>query len=81
MGIAGCGGVGGIHSQTMARLGIESFHLADFGVETFDRQVGAMMSTVGKSKMDVMNKGIGIRKITSIRLKNQTKAIIYMDAV
>jgi molybdopterin/thiamine biosynthesis adenylyltransferase len=57
--IAGCGGVGGIHSQTMARLGIGKFHLADFdefGVENFNRQVGAMMSTVGHAKMDVMNK-------------------------
>ena len=56
--IAGCGGVGGIHSLTMARLGVGRFHLADFddfGVENFNRQVGAMMSTVGKPKMDVMN--------------------------
>lgn len=57
--IAGCGGVGGIHSQTMARLGVGKFNLADFdefGVENFNRQVGAMMSTIGKPKMDVMNK-------------------------
>lgn len=56
--IAGCGGVGGIHSLTMARLGVGAFHLADFddfGVENFNRQVGAMMSTVGKPKMQVMN--------------------------
>jgi len=59
--IAGCGGVGGIHSLTMARLGIGKFHLADFdefGVENFNRQVGAMMSTVGKPKMDVMNNAL-----------------------
>lgn len=56
--IAGCGGVGFIHSLTMARLGIGEFRLADFdvfGVENFNRQVGAMMSTVGQPKMDVMN--------------------------
>lgn len=56
--IAGCGGVGGIHSLTMARLGIGKFNLADFddfGVENFNRQVGAMMSTVGRPKMTVMN--------------------------
>jgi molybdopterin/thiamine biosynthesis adenylyltransferase len=56
--IAGCGGVGGIHSLTMARLGVGNFNLADFddfGVENFNRQVGAMMSTVGKPKMTVMN--------------------------
>lgn len=42
----------------MARLGIGEFRLADFdvfGVENFNRQVGAMMSTVGQPKMDVMN--------------------------
>lgn len=56
--IAGCGGVGGIHSLTMARLGVGKFNLADFddfGVENFNRQVGAMMSTVGRPKMTVMN--------------------------
>jgi molybdopterin/thiamine biosynthesis adenylyltransferase len=56
--IAGCGGVGGIHSTTMARLGVGHFHLADFddfGVENFNRQVGATMATVGKPKMQVMN--------------------------
>ncbi len=56
--IAGCGGVGGIHSTTLARLGVGHFHLADFdefGVENFNRQVGAMMSTVGHPKMNVMN--------------------------
>lgn len=57
--IAGCGGVGGIHSLTMARLGVGKFNLADFdefGVENFNRQVGAMMSTVDQPKMDVMNR-------------------------
>lgn len=56
--IAGCGGVGGIHSTTLARLGVGHFNLADFddfGVENFNRQVGAMMSTVGQPKMNVMN--------------------------
>ena len=56
--IAGSGGVGGIHSLTMARLGIGKFHLADFdqfGVENFNRQVGAFMSTVDKDKVAVMD--------------------------
>jgi molybdopterin/thiamine biosynthesis adenylyltransferase len=55
--IAGSGGVGGIHALTLARLGISNFQLADFdsfGVENFNRQVGATMSTVGKEKVDVM---------------------------
>ncbi len=51
--IAGMGGVGGVHLLTLARLGIENFHIADmdyFEVENFNRQVGAFMSTVGEDK-------------------------------
>jgi molybdopterin/thiamine biosynthesis adenylyltransferase len=55
--IAGMGGVGGVHLLTLARLGIAKFHIADF--DTFDvvntnRQVGAMMSTHGRAKVDVL---------------------------
>lgn len=55
--IAGCGGVGGAHALALARLGIGQFSLADFdtfGVENFNRQVGANMNTVGQPKLDVM---------------------------
>lgn len=55
--IAGLGGVGGIHLLTLARLGIGAFHLADFDhfdLENFNRQSGAMMSTLGKPKVDVL---------------------------
>ncbi|XHS77538.1 ThiF family adenylyltransferase [Burkholderiaceae bacterium UC74_6] len=55
--IAGMGGVGGIHMQTLARLGIGAFHIADFddfSVHNFNRQVGAFMSTVGRPKSDVL---------------------------
>ncbi len=54
--IAGCGGVGGIHALTTARLGIGGYHLADFdhfGIKNFNRQVGATVSTVGRPKIDV----------------------------
>ena len=55
--IAGLGGVGGAHLLTLARLGIGAFNIADydtFGVENFNRQVGAVMSTVGRSKSEVL---------------------------
>lgn len=55
--IAGGGGVGGVHLLTLARLGIGSFHIADFDkfdIANFNRQVGATMSTVGEPKVDVM---------------------------
>lgn len=52
--IAGCGGVGGIHTLTLARLGVGRFALADFdsfGIENFNRQVGATMQSIGKPKL------------------------------
>lgn len=57
--IAGLGGVGGAHALTLARLGIGSFHLADFdtfGVHNLNRQAGAYMSSVGSSKADVISR-------------------------
>ncbi|WP_333607886.1 ThiF family adenylyltransferase [Arsukibacterium sp.] len=56
--IAGCGGVGGIHTLTLARLGIGQFALSDFdsfGIENFNRQVGALMSTIDKPKLAVIS--------------------------
>lgn len=55
--IAGLGGVGGQHLLTLTRLGIGSFNLADF--DRFDlananRQAGAMQSTRGLAKLEVM---------------------------
>jgi molybdopterin/thiamine biosynthesis adenylyltransferase len=55
--IAGLGGVGGVHLLTLARLGIGQFHLADFDrfdLANFNRQSGAMMSTLGRAKVDVL---------------------------
>jgi molybdopterin/thiamine biosynthesis adenylyltransferase len=55
--IAGLGGVGGSHLLTLARLGIGAFNIADFDhfeVHNFNRQAGAMMSTLGEPKADVM---------------------------
>jgi molybdopterin/thiamine biosynthesis adenylyltransferase len=55
--IAGMGGVGGVHLLTLARLGIGKFHIADFDsfdVVNFNRQVGAMVSTLGQPKAEVL---------------------------
>ncbi len=56
--IAGLGGVGGSHLLTLARLGIGAFHIADFDtfdIPNFNRQAGAMMSTVGRRKTEVLS--------------------------
>ena len=55
--IAGLGGVGGVHAQALARVGIGSFSLADFDrfeVANMNRQVGATVDTLGRPKVDVM---------------------------
>jgi len=55
--IAGLGGVGGAHLLTLTRLGIGSFHIADFDtfdIPNFNRQAGAMMSSVGRQKTEVL---------------------------
>ncbi|MCK9984487.1 MAG: hypothetical protein AzoDbin1_00959 [Azoarcus sp.] len=55
--IAGMGGVGGVHLLTLARLGIGAFNVADFDtfdLVNFNRQAGAMMSSVGRPKVDVL---------------------------
>lgn len=55
--IAGMGGAGGIHLLTLIRMGLQHFKISDlddFEVANFNRQVGATMSTVGRSKVDVL---------------------------
>ena len=55
--IGGLGGSGGIHLVTLARLGIGAFNIAyfdTFDLVNFNRQSGALMSTVGKPKIEVM---------------------------
>jgi len=55
--ITGMGGVGGIYLTTLARLGIGKFHIADldsFELGNFNRQAGAMMSTLGRPKVEVL---------------------------
>jgi len=55
--IGGLGGTGGVHLQTLARLGIGAFHIADFDtycLANFNRQAGATVTTLNRKKVDVM---------------------------
>jgi molybdopterin/thiamine biosynthesis adenylyltransferase len=55
--IAGMGAVGGLHLMALARLGVGAFRIADFDhfeVHNFNRQIGAVMSSVGRPKVEVM---------------------------
>lgn len=70
--IAGMGGVGGVHLLTLARLGIGAFNIADFDtfdVVNFNRQAGAVVSALGRPKVDVLaemaadiNPGLALRR-------------------
>jgi len=54
--IAGCGGVGGLHAHTCARLGIGRFRIADadtFSLPNINRQIGATIETIGEKKVAV----------------------------
>lgn len=54
--VAGAGGVGGIHLQTLARLGFSQFHIADldaYEMANFNRQAGANLDTLGEEKAKV----------------------------
>lgn len=55
--IAGLGGVGGIHLLTLVRLGVGAFTIADFDqfeLANFNRQAGAMLSTLGQPKAQTL---------------------------
>lgn len=55
--IAGMGGVGGVHLLTLARLGVGAFTIGDFDhfeFANFNRQVGATLATIGRSKAAVL---------------------------
>jgi len=55
--IAGLGGVGGAHLITLSRLGIGKFNISDldiFELANFNRQAGASISHLNRSKVDVM---------------------------
>lgn len=55
--IAGMGGVGGNYLITLVRMGVQHFHIADFDtfeLANFNRQVGASISSLHRSKIEVM---------------------------
>ncbi len=55
--IAGLGGVGGIQAVTLARYGIGEISIMDpgmFDLPGMNRQYGAMRSTIGRNKAEVM---------------------------
>ncbi|HAR41941.1 MAG TPA: hypothetical protein DCS07_04815 [Bdellovibrionales bacterium] len=59
--IAGLGGVGGAYAITLARLGVNEFHIADmdiFNPVNMNRQYGATLANFGRKKTDVIKEMI-----------------------
>ena len=94
--IAGMGGVGGIHLLTLARLGIGAFNISDFDAfdyVNFNRQAGAVMASLGRPKVDVLdemareiNPEINIRKfpegVSTANLDDFLKGVdLYVDGL
>ena len=55
--VFGLGGVGGYAAEALARGGIGELSLIDrdvFGISNINRQIGALNSTIGRSKAEVM---------------------------
>lgn len=56
--VGGLGGVGGDEVIGLARMGFQKFHIADldhFDLSNFNRQAGATVNTIGKSKAAVIS--------------------------
>lgn len=70
--IAGMGGVGGAHLISLTRLGVASFNIADFDsfeLHNFNRQAGALMSSIGQAKVDAMaNRALGVNPELDFRV-------------
>lgn len=66
VGIAGCGGIGGLLAMTLARLGVGHIKLADpdsFEASNINRQLGAGQNTLGRNKAIVV--GEVVREMVS----------------
>ena len=75
--IAGMGGVGSSHAIALARLGFSKFKIADldhYEVSNFNRQAGAFMSTLNKSKVDVIKK-------TLLDINPEAEVEVFKDGI
>lgn len=87
--VAGMGGVGGVHVQGLARLGIGALNLTDFDtfeLANFNRQAGAAMSSVGRPKVEVMREfALDVNPETDVRAfpagLDENNLADYLDGV
>lgn len=83
VGVPGLGGVGGGHALALARLGAGAFSLADpdhFEVVNLNRQPGATLGTVGRSKVEVTAEMVAdINPETDVRVFRNGLALDNLD--
>lgn len=89
--IPGLGGVGGHHLHNFLRLGFSKFNLADpdyFEVKNFNRQFAANMSTIGRSKVQVVaeealkiNPECDLRLFNGVSVENMAEFLKDVDVV
>jgi len=87
--VAGMGGVGGVHVQGLARLGVGALNLTDFDsfeLANFNRQAGAATSTIGRPKVEVMREfALDVNPETDVRLfpagLDEDNLADYLDGV
>ncbi len=59
--VCGCGGLGGLVIEDLARIGVGRLRIIDpdfFTVSNLNRQIGALYSTLGRNKAEVMAKRV-----------------------
>lgn len=82
--IAGVGGVGGQYAEMLARLGVSKFKLAEFDtfeIQNFNRQNGSGISTIGQSKIEVIQSLIlDINPDAEIEIFKQGVTVENVDA-
>ncbi|QDU36062.1 tRNA threonylcarbamoyladenosine dehydratase [Maioricimonas rarisocia] len=82
--IPGMGGVGGQHLVTLARMGVGRFTIADpdtFEVANTNRQSGARLDTLGRSKAEVMaEEALRINPDLDIRVFREPVSADNVDA-
>lgn len=77
VGVAGCGGMGGLIAATMLRAGVGEVRIADceaFDISNINRQFAAMRTTVGKSK--ALETARLMRQIS-----NDTTLVVYPQGI
>ena len=76
--ILGCGGVGGYVAEALARSNVGTLILVDFDdvdISNINRQIVALTSTIGKSKVDVLEDVVTIDATVNLKYGYHVKDV------